>query len=117
MDDNEYLELLIKDCVNILIKYPKIFTISEIMTRYVKRYPKDEQQFVLFVTLQTRIGLASVVRENFKKANHFRFIDSNRNIRNNIIVATLNSYSSQFLFKSDRENWEEMLKNENLTMS
>jgi len=117
MNDDEYLELLIKDCVNILIKYPKIFTISDIMKKHVKSYPKDKQQFMLYATLQTRIGLASVVRENFKKANHFRFIDSNRNIRNNIIVATLNSYSSPFLFKSDRENWEKMLKNENLIMS
>jgi len=116
MNDDEYVKFLTKRCVEILIKYPKIFTISDIVKKYSKGYPKDKQLFILHVILETRIGLSAVVQEYFNKANAFRFIDSNANIENNIIVSVLNIYAISPLFRLDNIRWKKMLKSENLKM-
>lgn len=114
MINNDDFKRRIKNrCVDIMMKYPDLFTISRVIIDDSKKFKTKDRHFVVHQTLSTRIGLDFVVNRIVRDANMFSF-DFKQDIIPKIILHILLQYSIPCPLKNQVDDWNNMVKIEKL---
>lgn len=117
INNDEYKERILIKCSNIMYKYPDVFpivrTIRESGNATLDN-PKEDMEFYVKTTIESRIGLSFIVRKNVQAANVF-WLDIEQSIlEKGIIKNSIIHYTYNYPVKKDRDNWNKMLSNEKL---
>jgi len=113
INNDDFKQRIKNRCVDIMMKYPDLFTISRVIIDDSKKFKAKDRHFVVHQTLSTRIGLDFVVNRIVNDAETFWF-DFTTTIVPKIILNILHHYTIPYPLKNQMDDWNNMVKIEKL---